>query len=286
MTMPVKELLLLGEKRLANAGVSNAKGESRDLYCYRFSLNQRQFLMEWQNTREFEDCESYFSLLDRRAEGEPLQYIMGVQNFYGYDIHVEPGVLIPRLDSETVVENAIRLISERKYKTVLDLCTGSGALGIAIAKECPGVKVTMTDASEKAVKIARENVQAQGLSKDCKVVQGDLFEPLKGVFGKQKFDLIISNPPYIASAVIPTLDTEVKDFEPMEALDGGESGLDYYNKISASAKDFLKKRGAIVFEIGYDQGEAVSDLLKAAGFEDVEVYKDLAGKDRTVIGII
>lgn len=286
MSMPVKELLLLGEQRLANAGISNAKGESRELYCHRFGLNQRQFLMEWQNTREYEDCESYFELLDRRAEGEPLQYIMGVQNFYGYDIHVEPGVLIPRLDSETVVENAIKLINEKKYKTILDLCTGSGALGIAIAKECKGVKVTMTDASDDAVKIARDNVARLGVSKECKVVQGDLFEPLKGIFGKEKFDLIISNPPYIASSVISTLDIEVKDFEPLEALDGGESGLDYYNKITASAREHLKKKGAIVFEIGHDQGDAVAGMLREAGFSNVAVHKDLPGRDRTVIGMI
>lgn len=285
MTMPVKELLILGENRLANAGVSNAKGESRELYCHRFGLNQRQFLMEWQNTREFEDCESYFKLLDRRAGGEPLQYIIGVQNFYGYDIHVEAGVLIPRLDSETVVEKAIELIGENKYKTVLDLCTGSGALGIAIAKECKGVKVTMTDSSKAAVRIAKENVHCHGLSKTCKVVHGNLFEPLKSIFGKQKFDLIISNPPYIASTVIPTLDKEVKDFEPLEALDGGESGLNYYNKITDSAQDYLKKGGAIVLEIGHDQGETVADLLRNAGFKDVCTYKDLAGNDRTVTGV-
>lgn len=284
MTMPVKELLLLGEKRLANAGISNAKGESQDLYRFRFGLNQREFLMEWQKSREFEDCESYLKILDRRAEGEPIQYIMGSQNFYGYDIKVEPGVLIPRLDSETVVEHAIELIKERHYKTVLDLCCGSGALGIAIAKECHGTKVTMSDESEDAVRIAKSNVESLGLSKECKVVQGDLFEPFKRLFGNQKFDLIISNPPYIPTDVISTLDREVKDFEPVSALDGGETGLDYYNKILASAGNYLKKNGAVVFEIGHDQAEEVSRIFNDAGFNRVSIFKDLAGKDRTVIG--
>lgn len=284
MTMPVKELLLLGEKRLANAGISNAKGESQDLYRFRFGLNQREFLMEWQKSREFEDCESYLKILDRRAEGEPIQYIMGSQNFYGYDIKVEPGVLIPRLDSETVVEHAIELIKERHYKTVLDLCCGSGALGIAIAKECHGTKVTMSDESEDAVRIAKSNVESLGLSKECKVVQGNLFEPFKRLFGNQKFDLIISNPPYIPTDVISTLDREVKDFEPVSALDGGETGLDYYNKILASAGNYLKKNGAVVFEIGHDQAEEVSRIFNEVGFDKVSVFKDLAGKDRTVIG--
>lgn len=284
MTMPVKELLLLGEKRLTNAGISNAKGESQDLYRFRFGLNQREFLMEWQKSREFEDCESYLKILDRRAEGEPIQYIMGSQNFYGYDIKVGPGVLIPRLDSETVVEHAIELIKERHYKTVLDLCCGSGALGIAIAKECHGTKVTMSDESEDAVRIAKSNVESLGLSKECKVVQGNLFEPFKRIFGNQKFDLIISNPPYIPTDVISTLDREVKDFEPVSALDGGATGLDYYNKILASAGNYLKKNGAVVFEIGHDQAEEVSRIFNDAGFDKVSVFKDLAGKDRTVIG--
>lgn len=284
MTMPVKELLMLGEKRLANAGISNAKGESRDLYCYRFGLNQRQFLMEWQKTREFEDCESYLELLDRRAEKEPLQYITGIQNFYGYDIHVEPGVLIPRLDSETVVEKAVELIKNRRYKTVLDLCCGSGALGIAIAKECHGVRVTMSDESEDAVRISKSNVEKLGLSKACKIVSGNLFEPFKKLFGKQKFDLIISNPPYIPTDVITTLDKEVKDYEPLSALNGGETGLDYYNKIIASAGDYMRKNGALVFEIGHDQADDVSNLLSDAGFKNITVFKDLAGQDRTVIG--
>ena len=284
MTMPVKELLMLGEKRLANAGISNAKGESRDLYCHRFGLNQRQFLMEWQKTREFEDCESYLELLDRRAEKEPLQYITGIQNFYGYDIHVEPGVLIPRLDSETVVEKAVELIKNRRYKTVLDLCCGSGALGIAIAKECHGVKVTMSDESEDAVRISKSNVEKLGLSKACKIVSGNLFEPFNKLFGKQKFDLIISNPPYIPTDVITTLDKEVKNYEPLSALDGGETGLDYYNKIIASAGEYMRKNGALVFEIGHDQADDVSNLLSDAGFKNITVFKDLVGKDRTVIG--
>ena len=286
MTMPVKELLILGEKRLANAGISNAKRESQDLYCYRFGLNQRQFLMEWQKTREFEDCESYLELLDRRADREPIQYITGSQNFYGYDIHVEPGVLIPRLDSETVVEHAIEFIKDRHYKTVLDLCSGSGALGIAIAKECHCVKVTFSDESEDAVRIAKSNIEKLGLSKECKVVRGNLFEPFKKFFGNQKFDLIISNPPYIPTNVIPNLDREVKDFEPISALDGGEAGLDYYNKILDSAGDYLKKNGAIVLEIGHDQADDVSKILEDSGFKDIKVFKDLAGKDRTVIADI
>lgn len=284
MTMPVKELLLLGERRLVDAGFENGKNESRDLYRFRFGLSQREFLMEWQKSREYEDCEAYFSLLDRRASGEPLQYITGKQNFYGYDIHVEPGVLIPRLDSESVVEKALEVIQKKKYRTVLDLCTGSGALGIAIAKEAKDVKVTLSDKSSVAVKIAKKNVENLSLDKDCKVVEGNLFEPFKGMFGTQKFDIIISNPPYIPTQVIKTLDADVKDHEPMEALDGGKDGLDFYKEIIASAKNYLKKKGSIVFEIGHDQAEAVGALLKEAGFSEVDIYKDMAGKDRTVVG--
>ena len=167
---------------------------------------------------------------------------------------------------------------------MLDLCCGSGALGIAIAKECHGVKVTMSDESEDAIRIAKSNVEKLGLSKVCKVVKGDLFQPFNKLLGNQKFDLIISNPPYIPTDVITTLDREVKDYEPLSALDGGETGLEYYDKILASAREYLRKNGAIVFEIGHDQAEDVSNLLMDAGFKNITVFKDLAGKDRTVIG--
>ena len=146
--------------------------------------------------------------------------------------------------------------------------------------------MTFSDESEDAVRIAKSNIEKLGLSKECKIVRGNLFEPFKKFFGNQKFDLIISNPPYIPTNVIPNLDREVKDFEPISALDGGETGLDYYNKILDSAGNYLKKNGAIVLEIGHDQADDISKILEDSGFKDIKVFKDLAGKDRTVIADI
>ncbi|SFE58127.1 release factor glutamine methyltransferase [Peptostreptococcaceae bacterium pGA-8] len=284
MTLPVKELLLVGENRLRDAGIADAKVDSRTLYCHIFDLTPAQLIMEWQKTVEFDYCEKYFSLLDRRAAGEPVQYITGVQEFMGYPIKVNPSVLIPRLDTETVVEKAIEIAKEKKAKEILDLCCGSGAIGIAMAKNLPDAKITLSDVSGDAAEVARSNVNALNLSKRIDVKSGDLFEPFRGRFSKKRFDMIVSNPPYIPKATIPKLMAEVKDHEPMTALDGGEDGLDFYRWISGEAGVFLKKRGILVFEIGHDQGEAVSKLLEEHGFENVQVVKDLAGLDRTVWG--
>ena len=284
MTLPVKELLLVGENRLRDAGIADAKVDSRALYCHIFDLTPAQLIMEWQKTVEFDYCEKYFSLLDRRAAGEPVQYITGVQEFMGYPIKVNPSVLIPRLDTETVVEKAIEIAKEKKAKEILDLCCGSGPIGIAMAKNLHDAKITLSDVSGDAAEVARSNVNALNLSKRIDVKSGDLFEPFRGRFSKKRFDMIVSNPPYIPKATIPKLMAEVKDHEPMTALDGGEDGLDFYRWISGEAGVFLKKRGILVFEIGHDQGEAVSKLLEEHGFENVQVVKDLAGLDRTVWG--
>lgn len=284
MTMPVRELILLGENRLQNAGIEEAKETSRRLYCYMFDLTNTQLIMEWQKSIASDYCEKYFSLLDRRAEGEPLQYITGVQEFMGIPIGVNTNVLIPRLDTEVVVEKALKLIEENKVKTVLDLCCGSGAIGIAVGSLGKNLKVTCSDLSKEALEVAKGNVEKLGLGKVIDFKGGDLFQPFKKTFSKKKFDMIISNPPYIPKDVIPTLMREVKDFEPMSALAGGEDGLDFYRRIALEAGDYLNKKGIIVLEIGHDQGESVPKLLEEAGFVDIEVSKDLAGLDRVVIG--
>lgn len=286
MTLPVKELLNVGEKRLENAGVPDAKYDSRELYCHIFDLSHSQLIMEWQKTVEFDYCDKYFNLLDRRADGEPLQYITGVQEFMGHKIKVTPAVLIPRQDTECVVEKAIEIAKENGCKEILDLCTGSGAIGISMAKELNHAKVVCSDVSEEAVKVAKENIESHGLGKTVEVKAGDLLEPFKGRFSKKKFDMIISNPPYIPTKEIENLMTEVKDHEPMSALDGGDDGLDFYKKIIEDAKNHLKKKGVIVFEIGHNQRESVAQLLRESGFRNVEVFDDLGGNPRTAIGFL
>lgn len=293
MSLPLKELIKIGEKQLSDAGIEDAARDAKLLYCFMDNLDSVGFIMRWQDILPDNSCENYFELIERRAAGEPLQYITGSQDFMGLAFNVNPSVLIPRQDTETMAEDAIELINNgtlrreeyvkpQSVREILDLCCGSGAIGISIAKLCERTKVTCSDISGDALKTAESNARLNGC-KSVKLEKSDLFSAFRGKLGKKKFDMIISNPPYIESRIIPTLQREVKDYEPMMALDGGEDGLDFYRLIAQQAADHLHKDGIIMLEIGYDQGEAVTELLQAAGkFADIRRLKDLAGKDRII----
>ncbi len=235
--------------------------------------------------------EKYMELIRRRAERIPLQHITGVQEFMGYTFKVNPHVLIPRQDTETLVTEAAKTIQStpreklsffeklkgRKEWDVLDLCCGSGAVGISLAKICSNVKVTATDISAEAVETAEAN--AEDLRVKVRFLTGDMFEPVKG----RKFDMIVSNPPYIRTNMISILQEEVKDHEPLNALDGGRDGLDFYRTIVEKAADFLKPEGFLLVEIGHDQGEDLRKMLKDSGkYSPAVVIKDLPGRDRVV----
>lgn len=323
--MTVREILSLGEKRLIESGIEDAARDSKSLYCYLIGIPVGKLFMEYQYRLQDLLCEQYFDLVDRRAAGEPLQYIVGSQEFMGIEFRVDPRVLIPRMDTETLVENALsiirdgrlvdegaRVVGERGAWNVLDLCTGSGAIGISIAKLAEvavhtgdsqlsrrdeklneektkqlakSIKVTLTDISEGALDVARENARLNGVEGNVKAVCGDLFSPFKKLFKKQKFDMIVSNPPYIESKAIDSLQREIRDHEPMVALDGGADGLDFYRRIASEAPDYLEDGGVILLEIGDTQGQAVKALLGDAGFTHTRVICDLAGRDRVVFGL-
>lgn len=300
MSLSVKEILNIGQRRLQDAGVSDAALDSKLLYCFMTGITSGRLFIMYQNILQDGQCDEYFRLIDERASGKPLQYITGTQEFMGLEFDVNESVLIPRQDTETMVEDVISLIKDgalrgeslegtgRREWDILDLCTGSGAIGISLAKLLTGVKVNVTcsDVSKAALEVARKNAGKLGVSKNIKFAEGDMFAPFDGRFKKKKFDLIVSNPPYIESDVIPTLQTEVKDHEPMSALDGGEDGLDFYRIIAGEAGEFLKKRGILFLEIGYDQGNAVRELLtEAGGYSDVRCLKDLAGRDRIIYAV-
>ena len=287
MSLPLKELIKIGQTQLKEAGIGDADRDARDLYCFLDKIDAVGLMMHWQDTLQDNACEAYFDLIQRRAAGEPMQYITGVQEFMGIPFKVTPQVLIPRQDTETMVEDAIEAIEKgtlrgrpfikaAAIKEVLDLCTGSGAIGVSIAKMCPKVKVVCSDISSEALKIAEENAQASGC-KSVRFQEGDLFSPFCGKLRKKKFDLIITNPPYIQTDVIPTLQREVKDHEPMSALDGGKDGLDFYRRIAAEAPFHLNKNGVLMMEIGYDQRISVTELLQqTAKFSDIICLQDLA----------
>jgi release factor glutamine methyltransferase len=217
--------------------------------------------------------EAYLELIRKRVEHVPLQYLLGVWQFMGFDFIVNPAVLIPRQDTEVLVERAVNL----KPRRVLDLCTGSGCIGISIAK-LTDAEVTATDISGDALTVARQNAELNGVVERVHFIESDLFNKVP----KEKFDLIISNPPYIPTGEIPGLQVEVRSYEPLSALDGGLDGLDFYRKIIPEAVDFLSPTGTLITEVG--PAEGVRELFRQYGYMDITTINDLAGLERGVMG--
>lgn len=227
-----------------------------------------------------DNLEAYDKAKERRCTREPLQYIIGSASFMGLDFKVSPAVLVPRSDTEILVEEILKDL--HSGSRILDMCTGSGCILISLmnySNECIGVGV---DLSKDALEIAEYNASQLVPDKDVGFINSDLFEALEE---GDKFDIIVSNPPYIASAVIEELMPEVRDYEPRMALDGTEDGLYFYKKIVENSEKYLKSGGLLAFEIGYDQGEAVKQLMLDYGYNEVEIVKDYSDMDRVVKGI-
>ena len=229
---------------------------------------------------------TFRDLVRRAGEEEPIAYLTGRAHFYTLEIDVTRDVLIPRPDTETLVENVAQTVRHQpglEAARVLDLCTGSGCVAIAIAKHVRAATVLATDVSEAAAAVARRNVEMHKLGDRITVAVGDLFAPIATVVDARPFDLIVSNPPYIATDLIPKLDRSVRDYEPRLALDGGPDGLDLHRRILAKAADHLTPTGRVFLEIAFDQGPAAVDATTAAGaFDDVRLLKDFNGHDRVL----
>ena len=304
--MKTRVLIKEGEYRLSKAGVMNADVDAEALYCFLKKCDKVVLFLMKEEEADKETEEAYFKLIAERASRIPLQHITGKQEFMGFDFKVSPDVLIPRQETEVLVTEAAKLLREERKavagqrrqsrgglfkifstpptQEVLDLCCGSGAIGISLAKICEDISVTATDISDAALALAKENAKANRT--EIEFLQGDLFEALRDT-GKGKrvrsYDLIISNPPYIRTNLIALLQEEVKNHEPLQALDGGKDGLDYYRRIVADAHLYLKEGGWLMFEIGYDQGEDLRKMIMETGrFTTPEVIRDLAGRDRVV----
>ena len=247
-----------------------------------YGINKTNFFFKKNDVVNNFDKNQLDTLIFKINLGLPIQHITGVQNFYGFDFYVNENVLIPRLDTEILVEwilddfNDMHNFENKKFE-VLDMCTGSGCIAISLLKKKADWVVEAADISEAALDVAALN--AKRLAVDLKLIKSDLFSEIN-----KKYDIIVSNPPYIESDVIETLDDEVKKYEPLIALDGGNDGLDFYREISRNAATYLKKGGAIYFEIGYNQGPSVKEILVDNNFKDVRIKKDLAGHDRCVSG--
>ena len=226
----------------------------------------------------------YIGFVDQRCQGKPIQYITGKQEFMGLEFEVCEKVLIPRGDTETIVEKLLELADKSSALNVIDMCTGTGAIAVSLAHFLPEAMVTAVDISEAALSCCDRNIRKHGLENRVKAIKSNLFEDLTRFKLTNIIDMVVSNPPYIPSIDIASLSVNVKDFEPMLALDGGIDGLDFYRSIIHDAVIYLKSGGILAFEIGYNQGQYIMDRIKENGnYYDLKCFKDLAGLDRCII---
>lgn len=278
----IKNILSDMKDKLKRAGVRDYEEDAFLLLNCVKNISKTDLLLNGEDVLEEQDRIKLFNLLHDRLRRIPLQHITGKAYFYGHEFKVNGNVLVPRPDTEILVEEALKVLTGNER--VLDMCTGSGCILIACDlgednkfhfKEGVGA-----DISEKALNIARKNAENLGAD-NMKFVCGDLFENVSGTF-----DVILSNPPYIARADLAGLEPEVRDFDPLNALDGGEDGLVFYRRIAEKAPDFLKNNGYIFLEIGYNQAKDVEDILKENGFSDISIIKDYGGNDRVVKALL
>ena len=279
--MTLRQAYEAGIERLKEAGIEEAGLDAWYLLEYVTGINRATYFAD--SNQEMKDSHraTYQALISERETRIPLQHLTGVQEFMGLEFRVNEHVLIPRQDTEILVETALEKINTKKPLRVLDMCTGSGCILLSVLsygrKKCEITGVGV-DVSDKALQVAKEN--GRNLQVDAEWIESDLFSGVSG-----KFDMILSNPPYIPSAVIETLQLEVREHDPRLALDGKEDGLYFYRRITEESRNYLQPGGWLIFEIGAEQGEAVSFYLKQNGFAQVAVKKDLAGLDRVVCGV-
>ncbi|MBP3722861.1 MAG: peptide chain release factor N(5)-glutamine methyltransferase [Selenomonadaceae bacterium] len=273
----LKDLLNYAFETLQSANTVNPRLEAEALLSGFLRKDKLYLITHSDELIKENDAKLFKDALNRRKAGEPLAYILGKKEFYGKEFFVNKSVLIPRPETELLID----LIKEHTNDEIkiLDLCAGSGCIGLTLGSELPLSKVTLSDVSKDALAVIKKNALILGLENKVKLIVSDLFQNIS-----EKFNVIVSNPPYIPSRDILGLETSVRDYEPKLALDGGADGLMFYKKIIPTAKKFLLPKGKIFFEIGFDEADAVKAILSENNFSDIKVYKDLAELDRVVMG--
>jgi len=288
--MTFDEIYRQGIRELSDAGIVDAKSDTLLMIDDIFEVNKGWLLSHGNEEAPEDGYTTFLTYLDRRKKREPLQHILGYQYFMGLKFKINEHVLVPRFDTEILVEEALKYI--HGGMSILDMCTGSGCILISLlyySNECRGLGI---DISKEALLVAQSNSDELLKEKDninYSYANSNLFDDIKdassfGYTNGEKFDIIVSNPPYIASSVIDDLSIEVKEHDPLIALDGGEDGLYFYRRIVNEIPAYLKRGGMLLFEIGFDQGEDVSLLMKQAGLSDINITKDYSGHDRVISG--
>jgi release factor glutamine methyltransferase len=275
--MTLEEWLRKGEALLGTGPhPERARPDAELLLRHLLKLERAPLLARWKEVLDEKEAAHFEELLQRRLAGEPVQYILGEAEFYGITLRVTRDVLIPRPETEHVVEKIIDLAARFQMPRILDVGTGSGAIAIAVAHDCPGAAITATDVSAPALEIAGENAARAGFAHRIRFLRGDLLAPVAG----EQFDVVASNPPYVATCERETLAAEVRDYEPGIALFAGDDGLAIYRRLIPAARAALVPGGFLVLEIGYGQAENVGVLLLADGFDSIEFTPDLQGIPR------
>jgi release factor glutamine methyltransferase len=280
----IAEAINSAAKQLSGVGITDARFDAELLLRYVLNKDRAWLLAHIQDSLSAESLTSFQTLVVRREKREPVQHIIGTQEFWGLEFLVTPDVLIPRPETELIIETVLadkeRLAGE---STIVDLCTGSGCIAISLAEEFPSARIFATDRSAAALAIARKNAQQLDCAGRIRFFEGDLFQPLAELDLHGRVDIIVSNPPYVPDGVRTSLQPEVRDYEPALALFGGVDGTDLHRRIIQAAPEFLKKQGLLVMEIGIDQAETLKQVVHEDGrYYSSEVRKDLAGIDRVI----
>lgn len=276
--MTIKEILIEGIKLLKENNIENPVQISKIILANILQKTKEYILINENEVIELKKYQLFIKQINKVAGGIPLQYVTNKQEFMGMEFFVNKNVLIPRADTEVLVEEALKLIDRKNNLSIIDMCTGSGAIAISIAKYSENNKIYAVDISNSALEVAKKNAIKNGVDKKIEFINSDMFE---NIDESKKFDIIVSNPPYIETKIISSLDKQVQN-EPKIALDGGVDGLNFYRNILINSKKYLKENGVIAMEIGYNQKEAVTKLFKKE-FKNVYCKTDLSGNDRVIV---
>ena len=284
MAATYNNLYLDARKRLREAGVEGAQLEARELVCCAAGKSREQFYRDMALYASDPVEEKLAELLERRLAGEPVAYLIGEWEFYGLPLDISESVLIPRPDTETLVDHVVAWLRPLPECRVLDLCAGSGCIGLAVAKHVPGSHVVLGELDEGALRVCRQNIRRSNLTGRVTSMKLDAREKPTRSLGE--FNFLVSNPPYIPSADIDMLDVSVREHEPRLALDGGEDGLDFYRAICEKWRDALAPEGMLFFEVGIGQADQVLRIMRTNGFGDIQIVKDLNNIPRVVYGTL